>query len=190
MTSTSRFTALILLAAIVAGCGTSNAPSRTAMAAKSNGLTAEAASKDAQAAKLIATYQAVKGVSATTIRKRVDLIDKIGETDSDRGTAFLAEELERVDAEPEAAADKLVPAVVSALAELDEDLTPVRSLKEGESVMDEVGTEAKRKKRRFNVWDIIRKHFKTKKKRNASGGGGSNPPAPPVPPVPPGPAGI
>lgn len=175
----TRLTAAVLLGAMLAGCGANATPARTASTVRAEAVAAQAASKDAQAKKLIATYQDVKGQTAAAMKRRVELIDKIGETDSDAAAAFLASELERVDGQPEAVQDKLIPAIVSALAELDEyDTAPRQHHESGEVVLNADGTEAKRRKRRFNVWDIIRSYFKKKKKK---GGGGGAPPAPAPP---------
>jgi hypothetical protein len=42
-------------------------------------------------------------------KQRLVVIDKLGETDSDRAAEFLSVELDHVDVEPEAAQDKLLP---------------------------------------------------------------------------------
>lgn len=188
MQSPTRVTTVVLLAAILAGCGSNSpSPTKNAASAPATGLTAQAAAKDATARKLIETYKALRGNAAPVLRQRLGLIDKLGETDSDRAAEFLAVELDRVDAEPEAAQDKLVPAIVSALSELDEDLTAPRQNHEGyalsttEIIAAGNTVEAKRKRRRFNVWDIVRGYFKKKKRK--SGGGGGAPPAPPAPPA-------
>lgn len=184
MSPFTRVTAAVLLGAMLAGCGVdASTPRPTAAAARSEAIAAQAAaSKDAQAKKLIASYQGVKGATAAAIKRRLALIDKIGETDSDAAAAFLAGELDRVDAEPEPVQDKLIPAIVSALAELDEvDLAPRQHHEGGEVILNADGTEAKKRKRRFNVWDIIRGYFKKKKRK--SGGGGGPAPAPPAPPA-------
>ncbi len=180
----TRLTATVLLGAMLAGCGVNASPARTPQAVRTEVVSAQAAAKDAAAARLITTYKAVRGQTAAATKRRLALIDKLGETDSDAAAAFLATELERVDGESEAVQDKLIPAIVSALAELDEDLTAPRQHHEtidgDDAVIGAGQTEAKRKRRRFNVWDIIRSYFKKKKKK--SGGGG--PPAPaPAPPA-------
>lgn len=183
-----RLTTFVLTAALLAGCGSSApSPTKNAASAPATGLTAQAAAKDAAARKLIDTYKALKGQTAAVLKQRLAVIDKLGETDSDRAAEFLAIELDRVDAEPEAAQDKLVPAIVSALSELDEDIVAPRQNHEGyelstaEIIAAGNTTEAKKRKRRFNVWDIIRGYFKKKKRK--SGGGGGTPPAPPAPPA-------
>ena len=179
----SRLIAAVLVGAVLAGCGANATPAKTAQVARAEAVAAQAAAKDASANRLIAAYKAVKGQTAAALKQRVGLIDKLGETDSDAAATFLAFELDRVDDQPEAVQDKLIPAIVSALAELDEDmLTPRQHHEGGELSTAEIiaagqDVEAKRKRRRFNVWDIIRSYFKKKKKK--SGGGGA-PPAPPA----------
>lgn len=182
----TRLTAAVLAGAVLAGCGVSATPTRaTGVAPRAEVVSAQAAAKDTRAKKLIATYQAVKGQTAAATKRRAGLIDKLGETDSDAAALFLVAELDRVDTQSEAVQDKLIPAIVSALAELDEDELAPRQhhelLDADGAVIADGQTEARRKKRRFNVWDIVRKYFK-KKKRKSSGGGGA-PPAPPAPPA-------
>lgn len=180
----TRLTAAVLVGAVLAGCGVNASPARTPQAVRNEVVSAQAAAKDASATRLIASYKAVTGQTAAATKRRLELIDKLGETDSDAAAAFLAAELERVDAQPEAVQDKLLPAIVSALAELDEDAVAPRQHHEtadgDDAVIGAGQTEAKRKRRRFNVWDIIRSYFKKKKKK--TGGGGGTPPAPPPAP--------
>lgn len=181
----SRLTAAVLVGAMLAGCGVNATPAKTAQAARTEAVAAQSA-KETAAARLIASYKGVKGQTAAATKQRLTLVDKLGETDSDAAATFLAYELERVDAEPEAVQDKLIPAIVSALAELDEDAVAPRQHHEdaegGTGAIIAAGqTEAKRKRRRFNVWDIIRGYFKKKKRK--SGGGPAPAPAPPAPPA-------
>jgi hypothetical protein len=182
----TRLTAAVLLGAVLAGCGSDATPARTGQAVRSEAVAAQAASKDAAAKRLIDSYKKVKGQTAAATKQRLAVIDKLGETDSDAAATFLLLELDRIDAEPEAVQDKLVPGVVAALAELDEDeVAPKQKLElmtTSEAIAASANTtEARRKRRRFNVWDILRKHFKKKKRK--SGGGGGAPPAPPAPPA-------
>lgn len=173
MSRTFQTTAALLTLALLAGCGTTPnvVGARTQAAAA-----AQAADVDLQVRKLIAQVQALKSFDERATSERIHLYGALGRTDSDRAADFLlAELLERWETWPARAQDTLEQPLLNALYQLGgEELAPAGML----------SAEAARKRRkRFNIWDGVNKFFGVKKRKKKPGGGPAPAPAPAVDPA-------
>jgi hypothetical protein len=166
MSRTFQTTAALLTLALLAGCGATPG----AVGARTQAATAaQAADVDVQVRKLIAQVQALKSFDERATTERIHLYGALGRTDSDRAADFLLVELlEGWETWPARAQDTLEQPLLNALYQLGgEEAVPAGM----------VSSEAARKRRkRFNIWDGVNKFFGVKKRKRKSSGG--NPPAP------------
>jgi hypothetical protein len=115
-----RSSAALLVAALLAGCGaqTIGPVSATSVAAMS--LRAQAvAPADPQVPALIAEFKSISGYDDAAMLKRTEIVNKLGQTDSDTAATFLQAEYEHLAAYPDAVRPTIEEKIIDALLTLD-----------------------------------------------------------------------
>lgn len=118
-----RASAALLVAAMLAGCGSQGlapqATSATLIAAQKAFRAASAPASAVDVDKLIAEFKGIQGYDEAAMTRRVALMTQLADTDDDRAMAFLQAEYENLSAYPEAVRASFEPKLAEAIDALD-----------------------------------------------------------------------